>query len=358
MSTRIPKITAYLHAYTGMGREAGAETTMANLLESLVKHGWEAEVILSKKDIPSYNVRGVDVRSERYDSDLKEQKTDVLISHLECSERVSYVGRINKIPTVQLVHNTMWQTEGYLNEGCSLAVFNTEWVREFHEGSADHGTDSVAVAYPHGKEVRIDFKERKPRKWKSVVLHPQINPVRYRDVTGERQYVTFINLFESKGALTFWELTQRFPKVQFLAVKGGYGVQMLPPEIPHNVTVMENTPEMAHVYSLTKVLLMPSAYESFGRVAIEAAAQGVPTVATGTPGLREALGYDGLYVDEHDDVDSFSDHLETLLNNRERYADASFNALQRSNYWADRVQPETDDFIKAMEALLPPKGWS
>jgi hypothetical protein len=42
---------------------------------------------------------------------------------------------------------------------------------------------------------------------------------------------------------------------------------------------------------------MPSSYESWGRVAIEAACSGIPTIAHPTDGLLEALGPAGIFVD-------------------------------------------------------------
>lgn len=363
MSTPRPKkIIAHVHAYAGHGRDAGAETTLANLLESLVKNGWEAEVILADHGqwVDPYVHNGVPVRTSTRGSDLIDllPEADVLITHLECSDRVSYIRQIHKIPTVQLVHNTMWQTEGYLNEGCDLAVFNTEWVREYHE---QHATMKNPVGYIDAskQDTHIDFRVRRPRQWKSIVLHPQVYPGFYNDPPRKpRTHVTLVNLFESKGAETFWELSRRFPDQPFMAIKGGYGEQVIPEVIPENVSIIDNTPDMAWVYGQSKVLLMPSKYESFGRVAIEGGSQGVPTIATGTPGLREALGRDGLYVEDWQDVDAWEKELQILLTDRVRYEDASFNALQRSNYWHDQVQPETERFVEAIETLTSPKkGW-
>jgi hypothetical protein len=52
---------------------------------------------------------------------------------------------------------------------------------------------------------------------------------------------------------------------------------------------------MRVVYRRTRLLLMPSTYESYGRVAIEAAVSGIPTIANSTPGLEEALGSAGTF---------------------------------------------------------------
>lgn len=350
------RITAYLHAYVGMGREAGAETTIANLLESLVADGWEAEVLLYGADpyIFPYEVNGVSVRMERSGEDLVLAKADVFISHLECSERAALLGKQRKIPTVQLIHNTMWQTEGYLNEGCDLAVFNTEWVREFHETPGKK--DAVGVAYRDGDSVRIDFKQRKPTKWESIVVHPQIDPSLYRSAGGAHKYITLVNLFEPKGAGMFWQLAELFPDLPFMAVKGGYGDQMIPKVIPKNVKMVKNTPDMAGIYAASRVMVMPSTYESFGRVAIEAAAAGVPTIASGTPGLEEALGPEGTFC-APDDVDAWAYRVFELMYDDAKYIKASAAALERSEYWARALAPETAKFVETMNRIATPKNW-
>jgi glycosyltransferase involved in cell wall biosynthesis len=43
---------------------------------------------------------------------------------------------------------------------------------------------------------------------------------------------------------------------------------------------------------------MPSRRESYGRVAVEAAMSGIPTVASDLPGIREATNNRGLFVAE------------------------------------------------------------
>ena len=85
--------------------------------------------------------------------------------------------------------------------------------------------------------------------------------------------ITLINLCENKGARLFWALAARMPKTQFLAVKGAYGTQIVQ-DLP-NVEVQEHVPgdQMRDkVYARTRVLLVPSSYESWGRVAVEAMA--------------------------------------------------------------------------------------
>lgn len=58
---------------------------------------------------------------------------------------------------------------------------------------------------------------------------------------------------------------------------------------------------------------MPSVYESYGMVGIEAAHSGIPTIAHPTPGLLESLSYAGTYADR-DDLDTWERALRSILN--------------------------------------------
>jgi glycosyltransferase involved in cell wall biosynthesis len=88
------------------------------------------------------------------------------------------------------------------------------------------------------------------------------------------------------------------PDTRFLAVQGGYGDQGIPKVVPSNVEVIEPTDDpTGEIYARTRILLVPSIYESWGRVGAEAASSGIPVIASATPGLQESLSYAGLFRD-------------------------------------------------------------
>lgn len=356
------RILAYVHAYVPF-HGAGAETTMHDLLKHLVKQGHECTVLISRdsgngvRDIhEEYTVDGVRVipfngQGEQAGQWMIDPDLDAIITHLDATERVCAMQHLHKKPIVQLIHNTMFQTTGYLALGAQLVVHNTQWVKEHHEAQLQH------IVVPIVTVGSINWMTRRASSWNTVVVHPPVHPEEYVVTDGPRDCVTLINLWPGgtygethtgKGPEIFWALAARFPEQRFLAVKGGYGEQMVR-DLP-NVEVIENTPDVASIYRRTKVLLMPSRYESFGRVAIEAAASGIPTIAHPTPGLQEALGEGGTYANRNN-IDEYASKLHLLLNDPDAYAIASQYALERSLYWDKALPAELETFSAAIEEV-------
>lgn len=61
---------------------------------------------------------------------------------------------------------------------------------------------------------------------------------------------------------------------------------------PEMVTLRGKTPDVSEAYASCDIICCPSFEESFGRVAVEAMASGVPVVASDLPALREVVGSD------------------------------------------------------------------
>lgn len=322
----MPKIVAYVHAYVP-DHNAGAETTLHDMLKTLVSDGWEAHVVLKHSrnlEPKEYEIDGVHVVQSKDKRDLLHwlPKADLTISHLECSERTHILSEMYKIPSIHLVHNTHPLTVRWMASSSAL-VINTEWISKEPEWAS----------------------WTKPK----MILNPPVDPEDYETARGKS--VTLVNLWEDKGAKVFYELARRMPNVQFLGVKGGYGEQIIN-DLP-NVTIMEHTSEMKNVYGETKVLLMPSKYESFGRVGVEAMASGIPTLAHPTPGLLESLGDSGTFADR-EDVDAWETALRDLLKPA-KYGKASKLAKTRSKALADQRADQLD-YMKLFFAELVRQG--
>jgi D-inositol-3-phosphate glycosyltransferase len=107
-----------------------------------------------------------------------------------------------------------------------------------------------------------------------------------------------------------------------LADRLGVSLRLVPP-VPQ--------PMLADWYRAATAVVMPSYNESFGLVAVEAAACGTPVVAAAVGGLRTAVahGLSGLLVDEHE-PDAYADALLPLITDPSRRARMSRGAVEHA----------------------------
>lgn len=257
------RVVALVHLYPPE-HNAGAEMMLHALLRDLVARGWEAHVLATEYRGGPYERDGITIERAPADLDVGESIAwaDVVVTHLDATRRAVAWCRRGR-PLVHLVHNhAQFSTRNLTPRDVSLAVWNSEWLERHHDGWGGP----------------------------SIIVRPPVASVDYVTARHGADRITLLNLFAPKGAATFWGLVRSRPADRFLAVKGAYGMQEVPDRVPPNVEVLEHTPEVvAEVYARTRVLLVPSHYESWGRVAVEAMASGIPVVAAPTPGLLEAL---------------------------------------------------------------------
>lgn len=323
-----------LHAYPP-GHNAGAEWAAHSMLRELASRGHEIDVLLSdpRSADTDYEIDGVAVYPYRDKADPSrwmrgEGRADAIVTHLENTARASVLGELHRIPVVHLLHNTFEKSKSWLVKGSpSLVVYNTAWMKADAESW-----------------WRIHRGDR-PMPW-GITVHPPVAVADYEATPGDR--ITLINLTEEKGARVFYALAERMPKRKFLGVIGGYGQQIVR-DLP-NVEIVPHTSgdRMAKdVYARTKVLLAPSSYESYGRVAVEAMCSGIPVVAHPTPGLRESLGDAGVFADR-DDLDAWEAAVKRLFSPK-IYPQASKAAAAR----AAGLDPsaELDLWVSAMEGV-------
>lgn len=89
--------------------------------------------------------------------------------------------------------------------------------------------------------------------------------------------ITLINANQNKGVAVFADIARKLPQRKFLGVIPYYGDKTLP-AIPSNVEWVTFDDDIRNILKRTRILLVPSFYESFCRVAVEAMVNGIPVL--------------------------------------------------------------------------------
>lgn len=319
------KILAYVHGYFP-NHNAGAEAMLHQILIDLKDRGHEVVVITKNPGADEYE--GIPIYATTNGSSAKEIElirwADFLFTHLDFTRLVVSLGKRYKKKIVHLVHNDRQLHYHRVIDAsnATLAIANSEWIR---------------------KTIKRGIK--------STIVFPPTNPERYK-VDTSREYITLINMNEAKGGKMFWQLARILPDKQFLGVKGAYGEQIKYDKDLPNVTILENTPDIQNVYAKSRIVIMPSSYESWGRVAIEASCSGIPVVAAPTPGLKESLGEAGIFA-EHDDVAAWVEAIR-MLDDKKKYDKYSSMGIKRSKEIASQLKVQLDSLEEELLNILDP----
>lgn len=328
LEDRLPRVLAWVHNYPP-AQNSGAEWMLHELLVGARHRGLDVRVCAARVN-HDWEFEGVRVYGRPTD-DRKAALvgwSDVLVTHLDLTREAVTLARRGHRPVAHLIHNDrQLEYHRVQPDEIDALMVNSEWI-------ADHYR-------PWGAPM--------------VIVRPAVDPDRYRTSPGQR--VTLVNMNPAKGGPLFWRLARKLPHRRFLAVRGGYGDQVGFPAVrsrddvarsPKNVAFQWPTANMRDdVYARTRVLLVPSSYESYGRVAVEALASGIPVVAHPTPGLRESLGEAGLFVDRDDDAGwcRVIERLHDVGYWRER------SAIARERSSVLRPERELDAFADTLHAL-------
>jgi glycosyltransferase involved in cell wall biosynthesis len=290
------------------------QTTLAFMRD----RGHEPRVIVDQGENGSYHVAGIEVidRPSRREERALYSSADVVVTQGHSSVRsFMRAAELNK-PIAFFVRDLgEWKR---LPGQPQLVVFNSEWQRR-----------TLGYSGP------------------AIVVHPPIDAAKYLTTPGKR--VTQINLNKRKGGDLFGEIVIRMPDVDFLGIVGMWEDQIVPAQIPSNLEILESRDDVREIYSQTRVLLLPSEWESFGRVAVEAGLSGIPVVASPNPGTLEALGDAAIYVD-WSDVDGWVEAIRSL-DDLEVYAERSAAVIQAASRFT------TSDELVALEATLRDIAW-
>jgi glycosyltransferase involved in cell wall biosynthesis len=117
-----------------------------------------------------------------------------------------------------------------------------------------------------------------PNITRTAVVRPLMHEDRIRiNEHFQGDCITLVNANNNKGINQFVDLAKRMPNRKFLAVKPYYG-DLNPMAVPTNIELIPFDDDIRNVLKRTRILLMPSYYESFGRIAVESMYNGIPVI--------------------------------------------------------------------------------
>lgn len=303
-------IVASIHLYPPE-HNCGAEWMIHYILKDLQEKGHHVRVLLH--DANKYKIKnnyvfdGIDVFPPNPNViDGLMRWSNAVFTHLDYTRWTIHTAKLYKKPVFHLIHNSHPYPEIIDAEKNQHIIYNSEWLKEL-----------------------LNYK------FSNFIVTPPVD-YNYYDVGNEpekSEYITLINLNENKGGKIFADIARAMPHKSFLGVLGSYDEQITP-TLP-NVRYVANSPNIKQWYAQTRILLMPSKYESWGRTATEAMCSGIPVICSDTPGLRENCEKGGIFIKNRDNVKEWVEAI-TKLDDKKTYSWASRKAKGRSREFDTR----------------------
>lgn len=250
---------------------AGGEMYLHNIAKFLISRGHQVRVLLHEAEHygikRGYIIDGVEVFPRGRGLEWHFVWADRVFTHLGFTSWTVPIAQTFRKPVFFVVHNTWYYP------------------------CVDVPGKQVGIVY-NCQAAKDSLKYNQP----NIVMPP---PVDYRKYESDHDpidnpYITLINLNENKGGKILYDIARAMPDRMFLAVEGAYDPQ-IKEQLP-NVHIMGHTTDIMQVYRQTRILLMPSEYESWGMTATEAMSSGIPVICTPTFGLKENCGDAAVYV--------------------------------------------------------------
>lgn len=259
---------------------SGGEAYLHHFLKRLKKErNLDIQVIIPEsKEIKKLDFEGITINetNENVETCLSYiDRCNLFITQLEHSEISLDYALKNNIPSLMIFHNSIGIYNKYIQNPNVIKIFNSNFVMNDYI-QRDLIPVNNYLIYPY-----TDF--------------PKLS--KFRKKKEDRRYITFINPCLNKGADIVVSLAEKFKTEKFLIVKGGYCPNDQKPFLDKfhslpNCHIIENTPDIINdIYLKSKIVLMPSTYESYGMVASEACCLGIPVIINrNSKGLLENMG--------------------------------------------------------------------
>lgn len=348
---KILAVTQY--GYPGLTPVSGADVMLHSILRHLQANGHDCSALYFSKVPIERSIDGVSVYGHTGDIDMSggagsSMRPDIILTQLGGIQKARAIAKrwLDPVPVVQLIHNTNDLTIGSLASGCDLAVYNSNWIKEFHQ--------TVALGKPFVREWlepgRSRMRKRVSRSWPSFVLHPPayIACLPSHAPIGRDFVVGIVNLSPNKGADVVRGILGERSGIKIAGLTGGYDQAKHVEFDVENFIKREHTSDMCSFYHDIDLLIVPSIYESYSLVAVEAMAHGLPVIASDTPGLRESVADGGQHLRTRD-PGVWAEVIDKTFSNYDYWSEKARN---RHSFLYTQTQEELRVFENALKELI------
>jgi glycosyltransferase involved in cell wall biosynthesis len=213
--------------------------------------------------------------------------------------------------------------------------------------------------------VRADYAiyntEVSARQWgepNAIVLHPPITALP-KNVNNNGDAYTVLSSLLNKGVEVVLALAKMYPDKRFIIVRSPaeptHGLKDLEERaaLLPNVELHPRVPpeEVYKYFEQTRILLVPSRYETYGMSAIEAAGYGIPSIHVDTPHVREGIG-DAAILIKPLSVEDAAKGIEIIESDYEAH---SIKARKKAEWLQARQLKELEKFSEFIANVKKPK---
>jgi glycosyltransferase involved in cell wall biosynthesis len=190
-----------------------------------------------------------------------------------------------------------------------------------------------------------------------LVVHPPISPLPQK-INNNGDAYTLLSSLTNKGVEVVLSLAKLYPNKRFIIVRS-------PAEKTHGLADLERQaallpnvelhprvpPEEVYKYlEQTRILLVPSMYETYGMVAIEAAGYGIPSVHVDNAHVREGIGDAAVLVSPLS-LDETYNGIKTI---EENYKKFSIKAREKAEWLYERQLVELQNLREFIDNIQKP----
>jgi len=285
----------YLHK-----NKSGGEAYLHHFLKKMIEYGLPKPTIIlpdkEKDDKIEFDGLTINETKQSLEQCLEyTHEADVVITQLDYAEEtVKYCLSFN-MRVIKIFHNSHYLYNDFIQNPNVCKIINSKYVLN------DYLKRGLVPKNIYFIKPYTDYKK--------------LSQYRNRK---KGNYITFVNPQPIKGADIMVQLAKELPNEKFLIVKGGYYPEEQKPFLDEfeklpNCHIIENTDDIINnIYLKSKIVMMPSIYDTYGMVASEASVFGIPVIVNGnSEGLVENCGKVCL-KGYGKDIDSYKKVIEAL----------------------------------------------